>query len=623
MSRVILIASALIVASRAIAAQTPGPVIPNVVGQTEQAARATLAPTKLPVVSLDTVIAGKPGGVVVAQRPGPGTLVARAKEVAILVTRPPRRLPPSVFTTPRGSILLPPTRVDTPVPPTRVPRDTVVPDLFGRTPNAVAAALEMNRLRLGTVTSDSSDLMRAGYAFAQNPQPGTRVALGTAVNVVYSLGPHQRVATATVPLIETRTIPEALVVLKRANLQLGRIDTLYQLNGDGRIAHQEPHAGTIVHPLDAVAATIALPIRLIPAPNVVGMTRDQARAAIEGVGLNVGVIGVIARPGARVAIDSQRPPAGTGLTPGSRIDLVEVQPATAPTQVVVPSLTGMTEAEAARRLAADSLSLGRVVRPSDDSAAKIVAQQPGAGQTVLVHSLVAIRLAARLTPSPQPVDTFVTVPSVVNTTVDAARDKARDAGFAGMRVTGDVATGGAVVTTQTPPAGVLVRPSTVITVRAETTIVRSVPDLVGRTEDGARSEASQDQFLLTVNNRYRRLTWREAVTSQTPPAGAPAPGNRTIGVDLAIPVVPPVPAAIALGFIGATEEVVRRWRRRRHRQFAFDVQIPPPDVPHLLSSGGDRLIRSTVEFHYELGAPTWNVTAPGATLIKAEKVRNA
>ena len=629
LSRAILIATALIGSGRAVAdAQIPrkvaqaqmvaGPTIPDVVGKTAQAATTALAVTKLSVISLDTVVAGTPSGVVVAQRPAAGTLVSRAKELTILIARPPRRLPSSAFVSVVGSTLLPPTRVDTPGTRPPPPRDTLVPDLFGRTPNAVAAALEASRLRLGSVSYDSSDRMRAGYAFEQKPQPNTRVGLGSAVDVVYSLGPHQRVPTATVPLIETKTVAEAMALLKRANLRLGRVDTLYQPRGDGRVAHQEPHAGVPAHPLDAVDATIALPPPLTAAPNVVGMSRAEAVARIERVGFDVGEIRVITRAGAKIAIDSQRPAAGTRLPPHALIDLVEVQPAQ--TFVVVPSLAGRTEAEAKAILAADSLSLGKVVRPDDDSAAKILAQQPGAGQTVLAHSLVAIRLAPRA-PSQQPVDSFVPVPSVVNSTVAAAQQKVSDAGFSGTRVTGGGATGAAIVTAQSPAAGELVTPATVITVKAETVIVRSVPDLVGRTEDGARSAADRDHFLMAVNGRHRRLIWSEAVISQAPPAGAPAPGDRTIGVDLEIPVVPPVPAALTLGFLGATEETVRRWRRR-HRQFAFDIGPSRADLPSLSSSGGDRLIRSVVEFVTEPGTPTWDITPRSATLVKTEKVRN-
>ena len=126
---------------------------------------------------------------------------------------------------------------------------------------------------------------------------------------------------------------------------------------------------------------------------------------------------------------------------------------------------------------------------------------------------------------------------------------------------------------------------------------------------------------MAVNGRHRRLIWSEAVISQAPPAGAPAPGDRTIGVDLEIPVVPPVPAALTLGFLGATEETVRRWRRR-HRQFAFDIGPSRADLPSLSSSGGDRLIRSVVEFVTEPGTPTWDITPRSATLVKTEKVRN-
>jgi hypothetical protein len=154
-----------------------------------------------------------------------------------------------------------------------------------------------------------------------------------------------------------------------------------------------------------------------------------------------------------------------------------------------------------------------------------------------------------------------------------------------------------------------------------------VPDLVGQTESNARSTADDDHFIMAVNNRHRRLAWHDAVIAQSPVAGTPAPADRTIAVELAVPVVPPVPAVIALGILGVAGETVRRRRRHQHhphqREVAYDVNIPSADVPSLSPLDGDRLIRSSVEFLVDPGTPTWNVRTAGDSLIKTEKARDA
>jgi hypothetical protein len=255
----------------------------------------------------------------------------------------------------------------------------------------------------------------------------------------------------------------------------------------------------------------------------------------------------------------------------------------------------MTQTDAQRTLTADSLSLGRVVRPLGDSTARVVAQQPQAGQSVTAHSFVSIRLVGP-TPSRQPVESIVTVPPVVADTVNHARR-------------GGTSTGGGT-------AGGTVAP-----------VVRTVPDLVGQTESNARSTADDDHFIMAVNNRHRRLAWHDAVIAQSPVAGTPAPADRTIAVELAVPVVPPVPAVIALGILGVAGETVRRRRRHQHhphqREVAYDVNIPSADVPSLSPLDGDRLIRSSVEFLVDPGTPTWNVRTAGDSLIKTEKARDA
>lgn len=608
------------------------PRIPDVVGKTIDSAITALAFTRLPIIRLDTTTAAQPRGRVVAQRPGRETLVRQAKAETLWVANPARRLPRAAFV-PSPGVLLPHVPVDTPSTHVTPPRDTVVPDLFGRTPNLVSAALEMSRLRPGRVFQDSSDQMSPGRAFRQDPLAGTRVGLGRTVDVWYSLGPHHAVDMVSVPPIEGRSIDEARVILRRRSLMLGRVATEYRRDANGSIVHQEPHAGAPAHRSDSVDVTVALAPPLIAVPNVIGLSRAEARARIEAAGLDVGGISVVTRAGATATIDSQRPAADTRVEPHSLIDLVEAQ-APIVLRAVVPDLRGKTQAGAERSLRADSLELGTVVRSNDDSTATVVAQDPPRGQSVVYYSRVNVRIG----PPPQQPDSFVRVPRVVNFTVGDAQRALTAAGLSRIVVTGDSATASAVVVSQSLSPGTLVHPDALISLAAERVIARRVPELRGRREADARAEAERDRFFMQVANRHRKIRLTEVVVSQTPAAGNPDRGDQRVEVDLDIPVVPPLPAAIVLGVVGTVAEILRRRNNGHddkhdddkhddhdveHEDVVLTVMTPPPDVRTFSSSDADGLIRSVVEFSLELDAPAWDIEGPRDTLISSEKVRNA
>ena len=634
------------------------PRIPDVTGKTIDSAITALAFTRLPIVRLDTTTTVQLAGRVVTQRPARGTFVTATRAETLWVASPPRKRPPAAFVSPANSALVPSARTDTPISHVAVPRDTVVPDLYGRTPNLVSAALEMARLRPGRVFQDSSDQMPAGRVFRQDPTAGTRVGFERVVNVWYSLGPHHALDTVRVPQVEGRSIADARLLLRRLSLNLGLVATEYRPVGDGQIVHQEPHAGAIVHRNDSVDVTVVVASPRIPVPNVIGLSSADARTKIEGAGLDVGAISVITRAGATATIDSQRPAAGERVATHSLISLVEAR-APIVRRAVVPDLRGKTQTDAERIILADSLDLGTVVRPSDDSTAKVIAQDPPGGQSVVFHSRVNFRLSAppplpqpqpqpqpappaqpppgQPPPPPTPTDSFIRVPAVINFTVGRAVSALADAGFSHVGIAGDSATAAAVVVAQSPRAGTLALPSALVSIAAERIVIRRVPDLIGRSESDARVEAERDRFFVRVANQYRKLRLTDVVVSQTPVAGAPDRGDQRVDVDLEIPVVPPVPAAIVLAVAGLAGETIRR-RRKHDKEDQPDERrqelkddgiimselIPPPEVPTVKSSGGDRLIRSMMEFQLsiELDAPTWDIECPSNTLIISEKVRH-
>jgi beta-lactam-binding protein with PASTA domain len=607
------------------------PRIPSVVGMLADSAITAMAVTRLPIVRLDSIGSTQQRGRVVAQRPAAGAFVSRTKAETLWIAR--RALSAGAYVTLPPGVLVPRVGTETPVDDAPAPTDTVVPSavfaivppLYGYTPNLVSAALERARLRPGRAQQDSSDLMPAGRVFRQDPPAGTQVGRGRSVEVWYSLGPHRAPLTTLVPLVEQRTIAEARVVLEKSRLRLGRVTTEYQRDADGRIVHQEPHAGERAHRDDAVDVTISAEPLPISVPSVIGLSRQDARVKIEAAGLEVGGISFVTREGATSTIEAQSPAAGTGVTPRSLIDLV-VARAPAITRTNVPNLIGKTQAAAERSLAADSLALGTVVRPTEDAAARIIAQDPPAGRSVALHTRVNVRIAGSVT-SP-----LVRVPRVVNRTVGDAQRTLADSGLSRILISGDSTTATSVVVAQSPLAGTLTQRDALVTLIAEALVGAVVPDLINRRESAASDEARRDNFSMRVASRRRVFRLTELVVAQRPIAGARDRGDHRIDVDLAIPVVPPVPGAIVLALTAVSGATVRRLKRAPKGDEERARERPDTSGPELLiavdsvSSGipvleasGDELIRSSMEFGYELGLSELDVECPSSSTIIASE----
>jgi len=601
------------------------PRIPPVVGMSVDSAITALALTRLPIVRLDSIVSDQPRGRVVAQRPGAGTFVSRTRAETLWIAR--RAFKPGPYVTLPPGVLVPPVRTDTPVDDVPAPAETVVPSLYGDTPNLVSARLEKARLRPGRAFRDSSDEMSAGRVFRQDPVAGTRVGRGRTVDVWYSLGPHQAPPTTTVPPIEQRTIAEARAILEKFKLRLGRVTTEYQRDADGRILHQEPHAGERAHPDDAVDVTISAEPLPISVPSVIGLSGQDARAKIEAAGLEVGGITVVTRDGATGTIDAQSPSAGTAVASRTLIALVEAR-APVVTRTSVPDLKGKTQSQAERILGADSLTLGTVVRPTDDSTATIVAQDPPAGESVTLHSRVNVRIAGRIT-SP-----LVRVPRVLDLAIGDAQRTLVDSGLSRILISGDSTTAASVVVAQSPIAGTLTPRDVLVTLIVEGPVGSVVPRLVDRRESDALDEARRDNFSMRVTSRRRAFRLTDRVIRQSPIAGARDRGDHRIDVDLAIPLVPPIPAAIVLALTAVSGETLRR-RRKRPTKDDEDARPREPDVPEpdllitvdsvssgvpVLEASGDRLIRSSMEFSYELGLSELDVECPSSTIITSERL---
>jgi serine/threonine-protein kinase len=182
----------------------------------------------------------------------------------------------------------------------------------------------------------------------------------------------------------------------------------------------------------------------IATPAVIGLTQDQAIAAIQTKGLKVGqvtlaFIGTANCNQPKGKVCDQNPVGGIALNRGSAVNLTVSGGAQ---QVQVPSVVDLSRDDATKALKDAKLVVGKIT-PRDDpaKAGTVLGQTPLAGTTVDAGSKVDLVVASGNAP----------LPDVVGQTYTAASATLQQAGF---KVSpSSVTDPNALVTAQNPPGG--------------------------------------------------------------------------------------------------------------------------------------------------------------------------
>jgi len=195
-----------------------------------------------------------------------------------------------------------------------------VPNVVGMTQADAQAAIGTAQLVVGTVTEEYSDTVPGGNVISQDPAAGTSVPIGSAVNLVVSLGQQM----VTVPNVVGMEQSAAESAITAASLTVGNITEQYSDTVPaGHVISQDPIAGTSVPINSSVNLVVSLGQQMVEVPNVVGMTQADAQAAIGTAQLVVGTVTEEYSdtvPGGNVI--SQDPAAGTSVPIGSAVNLV-------------------------------------------------------------------------------------------------------------------------------------------------------------------------------------------------------------------------------------------------------------------------------------------------------------
>ena len=538
------------------------PEVPNVVGMTE--ANAVAAITAVDNLSSsvtseysDTIASG----VVISQTPAPNTPVAIGSSVNLVVSLGQPEVPNVVGMTEANAttaitavdnltvgtvsddysdtIAAGLVAVHNPAAGTAVPIGSsvdlvislgqpVVPDVVGMAePNALAAITGAG-LVVGNVSYEYNDIVGAGIVISQIPADGATVAVGSAVDLVISLGQPE------VPDVTGMTQSTAYSAITAVdNLSVGEVSYEYSDTvNPGLIISQDPAGGTVV----SVGSSVDLVVSLGPpvVPGVVGISEANAVASITAIdNITTSVTYEYSDTVAASVVISQDPSGGTVVTVGSSVDLV-----VSLGQPEVPDVVGMTEANATVAITAvDNLTVGSVTDEYSDTVAAglVISQTPAPNTPVLIGSSVNLVVSLGQPEVPNVMgmteaNATAAVTTVDNLTVGSVTDEYSDTVAAGL------------IISQTPA------PNTPVAIGSSVNLVVSlgqpeVPDVVGMTEANAVAAITAvDNLTTSVTNEYSDTIASGVVISQTPAPNTPVAVGSSVNlvVSLGLPEVPNV-----------------------------------------------------------------------------------
>lgn len=215
----------------------------------------------------------------------------------------------------------------------------------------------------------------------------------------------------------------------------------------------------------------------VEVPNVVGMTADQARAELEGVGLEfVPVTEANEAPADEVFRTD--PEAGTELVEG---DEVTVYISSGPDAIAIPDLEGRTQAEARNELVALGFDAARITTTTEhhptiprDSVTKT---EPPAGDEVSPDTDILLYLS----------DGQVELPDLTGMTEAAARETLRELGLTVSYLYEDDDGPPGVVLSQSRGPGPVEQRASIDVIISQERTTTTVPDVRGMTCEDAKA----------------------------------------------------------------------------------------------------------------------------------------
>ena len=259
-------------------------VVPGLTGRDVDDARAALTDLGLSVRLGDGQYDLEvPEGSVLSQRPGSGTELDEGSTVVLV----PSLGPPPVE----------------------------VPEVIGATLDEAEALLLGGDLELGNVRRAFHVTVPEGHVIRQSAEPGSRIPLGSGVDLVVSKG-H---APVDVPSVVGLPSTKAERALEAAGFVVDETIGFSEKVERDVVMSVNPSEGTSAPYASTVTITVSVGPEEFPAPNFIGLSRSEAEALADEWGLRLAILAVPATDGSNVI--SQLPSGGGTVSYGATITL--------------------------------------------------------------------------------------------------------------------------------------------------------------------------------------------------------------------------------------------------------------------------------------------------------------
>jgi serine/threonine-protein kinase len=236
----------------------------------------------------------------------------------------------------------------------------VTPSLVGLTEEAAATELATAGLELGEVTTQNDPDVEIGKIISQDPESGTKVEKGTAVNIVISAGIEQ----AEVPDLAGLPEADAIDALTEAGLDYARsVDEYNTELAEGLVIRSEPAALAMVPAGTRVVLYVSKGTEKVQVPDVTGKTLADATKDLQAAGLKVTSTEEYSETVPKGQVISQTPDPAVYFDAGSTVKLVISK---GPEIIIVPDVTDMMEADAKAELINKGLKVQVVYMDSPD-----------------------------------------------------------------------------------------------------------------------------------------------------------------------------------------------------------------------------------------------------------------
>ncbi len=359
---------------------------------------------------------------------------------------------------------------------------------------------------------------------------------------------------ATVPQIVGLSQQEAETAIAGASLKVGTVSEAATLAvAPGTVVAQSPEASTKVQNDSAVDMTVSV-VPDTEVPDVTGKTESDASATLAEQGLVVGNTSYVSDSQVKAGlVKSQEPAAGTQARVGASVALTVSK---GPQTGQVPNVIGSGEAAAKATLedAGFKVTTAKAAN-ADVPAGTVASQSPAAGTIVTAGSTVTITVSSGPPPPQNP-----TVPNVVGLSESDATSKLQSAGFkvaTSEASNADVPSGDVI--SQSPAGGTGVAAGSTVTITVSSGPAAdakpTVPDVVGLSEDDAKSTLEGTGFKTTTTKAENAKVPAGDVSAQSPAAGTVQAAGSTVAltVSAGAPAAerPAVPDVVGMGVLEA------------------------------------------------------------------------